>query len=55
MSGELVATGVETLTTTAESMLALFQIWPLNIAVIAGIAAISFGLVRGFIPKKRAR
>lgn len=55
MSGELVATGVETITTTAESMLGLFQIWPLNICVIAGIAGIALAMVRGFIPKKRAR
>lgn len=55
MSGEVVATGVETITTTAESMLGLFQIWPLNIIVIAGIAGIALGMVKGFIPRKKSR
>lgn len=51
-SGDVVA-NVGTVIEVAKAGLGLFQEWPLNVMIIAGILGISIGIVRGFIPKRK--
>lgn len=54
MSGDLVAQA-GTIIDVTKTALGLFEIWPLNVMIVGGLIAMGISLVRGFIPKKRAR
>lgn len=53
MSGEQVTQLMEIVVDTTKTGLSLFNEWPLNIVVIAGILGIGIGIVAKFMPKRR--
>lgn len=52
-SGEVTTELMNLVVETAKTGLSLFNEWPLNVVVIAGVLGISIGIVAKFIPKKR--